>query len=49
VKEEAWRLVLNVLIDIFQELALKRSDGQAASDMQDDPVMQNVIVLCSTL
>jgi hypothetical protein len=49
VKEEAWRLVLNVLIDIFQELALKRSDGQAASDMQDDPVMQNAIVLCSTL
>jgi hypothetical protein len=49
VKEEAWRLVLNVLIDIFQELALKRSDGQAASDMQDDPIMQNAIVLYSTL
>jgi hypothetical protein len=49
VREEAWRLVLNVLIDIFQELALKRSDGQAASDMQDDPTMQNAIVLYSTL
>jgi hypothetical protein len=39
VREEAWKLVLNVLQDIFQELALHRADGQAASDMSDDPPM----------
>jgi hypothetical protein len=49
VREEAWRLVLNVLTDIFQELALRRADGQAASDMSDDPPMQSAIVLYSAL
>jgi hypothetical protein len=49
VKEEAWRLDINVLTDIFQELALQRADGQAASDMPDDPSMQSAIVLCSAL
>lgn len=47
VREEAWRLVLNILTDIFQELALRRADGQAASDMSDDPSMQSAIVLYS--
>jgi hypothetical protein len=49
VREEAWRLVINVLTDIFQELALRRADGQAASDMSDDPPMQSAIVLYSAL
>jgi hypothetical protein len=49
VREEAWRLVLNVLIDIFQEVALRQADGQAASDMSDDPAMQSAIVLYSSL
>jgi hypothetical protein len=49
VREEAWRLVINVLIDIFQEVALRRADGQAASDMGDDPAMQSAIVLYSAL
>jgi hypothetical protein len=49
VKEEAWKLVLNVLNDIFQELALRRAGGQAASEMSDDPAMQSAIVLYSTL
>ena len=49
VKEEAWKLVLNVLNDIFQELALRRAGGQAASEMHDDPAMQSAIVLYSTL
>jgi hypothetical protein len=49
VKEEAWKLVLNVLNDIFQELALRRAGGQAASEMSDNPAMQSAIVLCSTL
>jgi hypothetical protein len=49
VQEEAWRLIINVLTDIFQELALHRADGQAASDMSDDPVMQSAIVLYSAL
>jgi hypothetical protein len=30
VKNEAWRLAINALADIFQELALRRADGQAA-------------------
>jgi hypothetical protein len=47
--EEVWRLVLNVLTDIFQELALRRADGQAASKMSDDPSMQSAIALCSAL
>ncbi len=49
VQKEAWQLVFNVLTDIFQELALKRADGQAASDMNDDPSLQSAIVLCSSL
>jgi hypothetical protein len=49
VREEAWRLVINVLTDIFQELALRRADGQAASDMSDDPPMQSALVLYSAL
>jgi hypothetical protein len=49
VKEEAWRLVINVLTDVFQELALRRADGQAAGDLRDDPSMQSAVVLCSTL
>ena len=49
VREEAWRLVINVLVDIFQEVALRRADGQAASDMSDDPAMQSAIVLYSAL
>lgn len=49
VREEAWRLVINVLTDIFQELALRRAEGQAASDMSDDPPMQSAIVLYSSL
>jgi hypothetical protein len=49
VREEAWRLVINVLTDIFQELALRRADGQAAADMSDDPAMQSAIVLYSAL
>jgi hypothetical protein len=49
VKEEAWRLVINVSTDIFQELALRRADGQAASDLSDDPAMQSAIVLYSAL
>jgi hypothetical protein len=49
VKEEAWRLVLNVLTDIFQELALRRADGQVASEMPDDPSMQSALVLYSAL
>jgi hypothetical protein len=49
VQKEAWQLVLNVLTDIFQELALKRADGQAASDMNDDPALQSAIVLYSSL
>jgi hypothetical protein len=39
VREEAWRLVLNVLTDIFQELALRRADGQPAADMSENPPM----------
>jgi hypothetical protein len=49
VREEAWRLVINVLTDIFQELALPRADGQAAGEMSDDPALQSAIVLYSTL
>jgi hypothetical protein len=49
VQKEAWQLVLNVMTDIFQELALKRADGQAASDMNDDPALQSAIVLYSSL
>jgi hypothetical protein len=49
VKEEAWQLVLNVLTDIFQELTLRRADGQAASEMSDNPPMQSALVLYSTL
>jgi hypothetical protein len=49
VQEEAWRLLLNVLIDIFQEIALRPANGQAASGMLDDPVMQSAIVLYSML
>jgi hypothetical protein len=49
VKEEAWKLVLNVLNNIFQELALRQAGGQAASKMSDDPAMQSAIVLYSTL
>jgi hypothetical protein len=49
VKEETWNLVLNVLNDIFQELALRQAGGQAASEMSDNPAMQSAIVLCSTL
>jgi hypothetical protein len=49
VKDEAWRLVINVLTDIFQELALRRADGQAAGDLRDDPSMQSAIVLHSSL
>jgi hypothetical protein len=47
VREEAWRLVINVLTDIFQELVLRRADGQAASDMSDEPPMQSALVLYS--
>jgi hypothetical protein len=49
VKEEAWRLVLNVLTGIFQELALRQADGQAASEMSDDPSLQSALVLYSAL
>jgi hypothetical protein len=49
VKDEAWRLVINVLTDIFQELALRRADGQAAGDMSSDPTMHTAIVLYSSL
>jgi hypothetical protein len=49
VREEAWRLVVDVLTDIFQELALRRADGQAAGEMSDDPTLQSAIVLYSTL
>jgi hypothetical protein len=49
VKDEAWRLVINVLTDVFQELALRRADGQAAGDLRDDPSMQSAIVLYSSL
>jgi hypothetical protein len=41
--------VINVLTDVFQELALRRADGQAAGDLRDDPSMQSAIVLCSSL
>jgi hypothetical protein len=37
------------LTDIFQELALRRADGQAASEMSDDPTMQSALVLYSSL
>jgi hypothetical protein len=49
VREEAWRLVIDVLTDIFQELALRRAEGQAASELTDDPSMQSALVLYSTL
>jgi siroheme synthase len=42
--------VLNVLIDIFQELAfLSRADGQTASEMSADTAMQTAIILYSAL
>jgi hypothetical protein len=49
VQEEAWRLVIDVLTDIFQELALRRAEGQAASELMDDLSMQSALVLYSTL
>jgi hypothetical protein len=45
VKDEAWRLVINILTDIFQELALRQADGQAAGEMSGDPKLQTAIVL----
>jgi hypothetical protein len=44
-----WHLVIDVLTDIFQELALRRAEGQAASELMDDPSMQSALVLYSTL
>jgi hypothetical protein len=49
VREEAWILLINILIYIFQEVVLRHADGQAASDMSDDPAMQSAIVLYSML
>jgi hypothetical protein len=48
-KKEAWKLVVNVLTDIFSELAIRRSDGQAAQGMGDEPSMQCAIILYSSL
>jgi hypothetical protein len=49
VQEEAWRLAIKVLVDIFQEVSLCPASGQAASDMLDNPAMQSAIVLYSAL
>jgi hypothetical protein len=50
-RREMWRLVMNVLTDIFGELAIRRSNGQAgaAQGMGDETSMQCAILLYSSL
>ena len=47
-ESEAWELIIQVLTDIFQEIAIKRNDGEAAQSMK--PGLQRAsIVLYATL
>jgi hypothetical protein len=48
-KKEAWKLVINVITDIFAELASRRADGQAAVNMSDTPTLQCAVLIYSAL
>jgi hypothetical protein len=48
-KKEAWSLVVNVLTDIFGEMSIGRSDGQAAQGMGNNTVMQCAVTFHSSL
>jgi hypothetical protein len=49
IKKEAWNLVTSVMVDMFGEVNIRRSDGQAAEGLKDSPSLQCALILYSSL
>jgi hypothetical protein len=49
IKKEAWNLVTSVMVDMFGEVNIRRSDGQAAEGLSHSPSLQCALILYSSL